>query len=100
MGKRLTALLLGLVTLVTTTCTGGGAVPAALAQEFTQAPGQSAAIRGEGLHLRFLQVTEDSRCPGDVTCIQAGKASCVIEIGWAGVAAPRQIVITQMGLTE
>ena len=36
--------------------------------------GQTVAVPGEDLNVSFLQVLEDSRCPRDVTCVQAGRA--------------------------
>jgi len=40
----------------------------------TLAPGQTSAVPGERLRLKFDEVLSDSRCPSDVTCIQAGEA--------------------------
>jgi hypothetical protein len=40
----------------------------------TLVPGQTAAVPGERLQLKFEEVGSDSRCPSDVACIQAGDA--------------------------
>jgi hypothetical protein len=45
-----------------------------LNQQFTLAPGQSAAVEGTPLRIEFLQVSGDSRCPADALCIQRGDA--------------------------
>jgi len=42
--------------------------------EFTLAPGQSMAVDGASLSVRFNNVTGDSRCPADAFCIQGGSA--------------------------
>ena len=52
-------------------------------QEFTLYQGQTAQIT-EGttlsLIIEFISVTGDSRCPSDVTCIQAGSVTCRLNI--------------------
>ena len=40
----------------------------------TLAPGQTSPVPSERLRLKFDEVLSDSRCPSDVTCIQAGEA--------------------------
>ena len=57
--------------------TGGSARPG---QEFNLEAGQSASIVGENLKIRFIEVTNDSRCPQGATCIWAGEAGCLVEI--------------------
>ena len=74
-------------------------VPVDLGQEFTLSIGQSALIQGENLNIKFLEVTSDSRCPRDVTCIWAGEASCLIEVT-KGSLEPYKLVLTQPGLTD
>ncbi|MEI6732039.1 MAG: hypothetical protein WCK90_05175 [archaeon] len=46
--------------------------------------GQSASINAAGLHIHFLNITEDSRCPINATCIQAGHATAEIEFKKTG----------------
>lgn len=46
----------------------------------TLAPGESATVVGGSLHVRFVAVTEDSRCPRDTTCIWAGEVRVSLEI--------------------
>jgi hypothetical protein len=48
--------------------------PASAGGRLTLAPGQTAAVPGETLQLKFDEVASDSRCPSDVACIQAGDA--------------------------
>jgi hypothetical protein len=48
--------------------------------EITLAPGATVAVKGTGVKIRFVAVTEDSRCPKDTTCIWAGEAKAQIDI--------------------
>lgn len=68
-----------------------------LGEEFALSPGQSVVIPGEDLRIKFLEVTEDSRCPQGVTCIWAGQVSCLIEIG--DVRSSEQLKLTRLGGT-
>lgn len=42
--------------------------------------GQAAVIETENLNIKFINVTEDSRCPSDVQCIWEGQAIVQISI--------------------
>jgi hypothetical protein len=50
----------------------GPAVP--LNERFILAPGEAAAVEHTDLRVQFVEVTGDSRCPGDAVCIQGGDA--------------------------
>jgi hypothetical protein len=55
--------------------------PAArLGRPFRLRVGQRTLLRSEGLRIRFVAVTEDSRCPVGVTCVWAGNAKVQIEV--------------------
>lgn len=56
------------------------AVEADLGQAFALPGGQTAAISGEPLRLRFAQVLEDSRCPTKVECFWTGQARIAIAV--------------------
>ncbi len=45
-----------------------------LNERFTLAPGETAAVADTSLRVRFVRVSNDSRCPADVVCIQGGDA--------------------------
>jgi hypothetical protein len=75
-----------------------GEVKADLGQEFSLSIGQSVVITGENLEIKFQEVVEDSRCPKDVTCVWAGRVSCVVEITEDG--SLYRMVLTQPGLTD
>lgn len=85
-------------------CSGGlDAVAAVLGEEFSLSIGQSASIQGEYLEIKFLEVTEDSRCARDVTCIQAGWVRCSVELVRSNPSygtAPDLMVLNQPGLTS
>jgi hypothetical protein len=53
---------------------------------FTLAPGQTATVRGTDTRITFKRVSEDSRCPVDVTCVWAGDAKIEIVIDPNGPA--------------
>jgi hypothetical protein len=73
--------------------------PVSLGQEFTLSIGQSALMQGENLTIKFMEVTSDSRCPQDATCIWAGEVSCLIEVT-KGSLDPYKLVLSQPGLTN
>jgi hypothetical protein len=58
---------------------------ARLDEPFTLAPGQSIRIRGTLLDVRFVGVTDDSRCPSDVVCVWEGDAAVGVETELVGV---------------
>jgi len=70
---------------------------AELDKEFTLAVGQSAAIKGEDLSIKFVDVISDSRCPKDAICIWLGEVSCLVEITSNGSTFGK--VLTQPGLS-
>jgi hypothetical protein len=69
-----------------------------LGEDFYLYIGESANIKGEELQVRFLEVTEDSRCPKGVTCIWEGRVSCLVEITYRG--SLDSLVFTEPGLTS
>lgn len=48
--------------------------------EVTLAPGETVSVKAADMKVRFLGVTEDSRCPRDVNCIWAGQVKVRLEI--------------------
>jgi hypothetical protein len=55
--------------------------------DFTMAPGSVTSIGGTGLSIRFMAVTEDTRCPRDTTCVWAGEVKVQLEIRQPAQAA-------------
>lgn len=58
-----------------------------LGREFEVKVGRVVALDGGRLMLRFARVASDSRCPVDVTCVWAGNAEVLLEVGgrlWRG----------------
>jgi hypothetical protein len=76
--SRITALM---ICLALTGCVAAASgKPAVLGAEFTLAPGEFAPIEGSPLGVRFVSVTEDSRCPSDTTCVWAGEVKAQVEV--------------------
>ena len=64
---------------------------APLNSEFTLAPGETRAVEGASMTVRFEGVSGDSRCPADAFCIQGGSADVRLTVG--GEGGPRVYVI-------
>jgi hypothetical protein len=69
-----------------------------LDEEFSLSIGESAKIRGEDFEITFLEVLEDSRCPKDVECIWAGRATSLVKIKTTDSAEDFELIET--GLTD
>ena len=72
----------------TTTDIDFGALPAVVELE----PGDAAMV--DGLRIRFLVVTEDSRCAIDVVCVWAGNGAVALELSRDGRLIERVTVNT------
>ena len=83
---------------------GCGAAPAQELQavdpgaEVTLAPRATAAVKNAEIKVTFVAVTEDSRCPRDVTCIWAGEVKVQLEVQQASQVAS-QVEILERGST-
>jgi hypothetical protein len=71
---------------------GAPAVRAERGQEFRVRQGDVAQV--ESLRLRFVRVTEDSRCPINARCIRAGSAKVQVELRAPGMAAAEPVLET------
>jgi len=69
-----------------------------LEEEFILYINESVVIAGEDLRMKFVEVSEDSRCPRDVICIWEGRVTAVIEISTDG--SSQQLELSQPGLTD
>ena len=49
-------------------------------EPFALAFGRSAKVEHSSIHVRFVAVPEDSRCPTGVQCVQAGRARVRLEV--------------------
>jgi hypothetical protein len=70
-----------------------------LGSEFILKPGETARVQSTDLRVTFVQVLNDSRCPGDALCVWAGDAVLALRVGSADVelrsnTAPAQPVGT------
>jgi hypothetical protein len=52
-----------------------------LGREFKLKAGQQVTVKGTKLHIKFIAVENDSRCPTDVTCVWAGNAAVQLQLG-------------------
>ncbi len=62
--------------------------------EFSLSLGQTAVLNGGGPRITFRQVSEDSRCPTDVTCVWAGDAKIEITISRNGSDDTKVVSLT------
>lgn len=61
------------------------APPAVLDEPFVLEPGETVVVEGTALEVTFREVSEDSRCPVDATCVWAGNAGIAVETALDGV---------------
>lgn len=64
-----------------------------LGEEVTLAPGETAVVRAAKLAVRFVAVTDDSRCPRDTTCIWAGEVKVALE--FSGLEGTLPVELTE-----
>lgn len=57
----------------------------------------AAQIGSTGLQVRFSDVTEDSRCPADITCVWSGQVVIAIDVIRAG-KDPEKITLTSQNI--
>jgi hypothetical protein len=69
-----------------------------LGDEISIPIGETARIQGEQLQIRFLEISEDSRCPRNVTCVWEGRAVAVVEVLKGN--ASQKIELVEQGLTD
>lgn len=69
----------------------GGLLPAGPV-ELELSAGAEQAVEGTALRIRFVGVTEDSRCPTDVTCVWEGNAAAELA-ATAGSGSPEPLVL-------
>jgi hypothetical protein len=60
-------------------------------QEFTLAPGGAGVARDGSFEVRFVSVSEDSRCPTDVTCVWAGEVTLKVALKARSEDAEREV---------
>ncbi len=91
-------ILLILAVLITGLLAIGCKASVGLGEEFSLAAGKGAVVRGENLEITFLEVTEDSRCPKEVTCVWEGRARSLVRI--ISYSIDVEIELTEPGLTD
>lgn len=79
----------------------GAGASVALPATVTLAVGESVLVDSVDVELTFSSVTEDSRCPVDVTCVWAGRAVVALAISEpAGGASTIELEVGQWRETE
>jgi hypothetical protein len=58
-----------------------------LGTEFTLSPSAKAAVKGAGMEMQFVGISEDSRCPSDATCVWAGQVKVNLSVSGGQQAA-------------
>ncbi|MDD5037784.1 MAG: hypothetical protein PHN78_00460 [Dehalococcoidales bacterium] len=86
-----------LATVMNLSGCGSDEIQVHLNEEFSLSVGQYGVVSGENLKIKFKEVTEDSRCPKDVTCVWAGRATCMIELIQSELS--NRMMLTEPGLT-
>ncbi len=61
-------------------------------EEFTLAVGQSATVNASTLTVKLVGVSEDGRCPSEVTCAESGPVSIAVTVQ-AGNEEPMEITL-------
>ena len=69
-----------------------------IGEEFALHVGETADIRGESLQIRFIEISEDSRCPRNVTCVWEGRAIANIEVVKGNISQKEDLV--EQGLSD
>jgi len=59
---------------------GSQDISAELNNQFQLKIGQTASIESKNIKLRFLNVTEDSRCPADAVCVWEGQVTVLLNV--------------------
>ncbi len=89
------ALLIGLGLVGCAVAPPEGAVEGRVGEPFELAVGEVGVVTEAGLVVRFLAVTEDSRCPIDAICIWAGNGTAALRLSAPG---PARLVALNTGL--
>ncbi len=86
-----------LVTIASFVIAGCSSNVVSLGEEFSLRMGESASVKGEDMQMRFVEVTEDSRCPTGVVCVWEGRVSCLVGITYRG--SLHRVELTEPGPT-
>jgi predicted small secreted protein len=89
------SLLLSIASFVIAGCSNN---VVSLGEEFSLRMSESAVIKGEELQIKFVDVSEDSRCPTGVVCVWEGRVICLIEITYRG--SLHRVVLSEPGSTS
>lgn len=88
---RVAAIVATVFTTVVSCATVDTAIVASPGAEFSLPVGRTAELSGSGVRITFNRVTNDSRCPIDVTCVWAGDARIELAVARDGSADVRAL---------
>ena len=91
----LTAMCICTVLSISTSCSNEDPN---MGEEFSLGIGETASIKGEQLRIQFLEISEDSRCPRNVTRIWEGRAIAVVTVFQEDTS--EQITLVEQGLID
>jgi uncharacterized lipoprotein YajG len=63
-----------------------------LGKEVALSIGQQAVITAENVTVVFKDITQDSRCPSDVVCVQAGQVNVVLDLTINGESSSSELM--------
>lgn len=89
-------LILPLAILSTACASADANAPSSLPSAVTLAIGERTTVSGTGLTITFEAVVDDSRCPSDVQCIQAGDATVAVVLQGNGSTARHQLKVADV----
>ena len=69
-----------------------------IGEDFSLRIGETVSIKGEQLRIEFLEISEDSRCPRNVTCIWEGRAIAIINVLIGNTS--QEVELVEPGLTD
>lgn len=76
------------------------AVSVEIGQPFDLKINQSAYFQSSELAIKFVNITEDSRCPSDVTCVWEGQASALVSFSGGKSAGNFTLTVRGSGNTD
>lgn len=100
MRKLLSLAVLSLALACRSAADGSSPTEPSVGEAFDLRAGTTAALDGGSLTLRFDRVSEDSRCPVDVQCIQAGDAVVVLAATAGGTASTLELHTSSRASSE
>jgi hypothetical protein len=81
--------------MLVASCSSSSAPKVSFGQQTVLAVGDTVELAPRKMLVTFSDVTQDSRCPSDVVCIQAGSATILLDTVLSGVHYPTELTLGQ-----